>query len=103
MIETRLSHVFLYTFWTSKIINEPGPSDLEIMKYIPPDRIRPLVDTAAIDMAVMVVTTLHRVIIANPSTSPAWPITHVNLRNNITPQMLRRQGIKTPSIQPNET
>ena len=51
--------------------NEPGPSDLEIMKYIPPDRIRPLVDTAAIDMAVIVVTTLQRVIIASPSTSPA--------------------------------
>ncbi len=34
-------------------------------------------------------------------TSPACPTTHVSLRNNMVPQMLRRQRMNTPSIQPN--
>ena len=38
---------------------------------MPPDRILPLVETAAMEMAVMVVTTLQRVMMARPSTSPA--------------------------------
>ena len=42
--------------------------NLDIMKYTPPPFICPFVDTADMEMVVMVVTTLHMVITSRPCT-----------------------------------
>ena len=54
---------------------------------------------ADIDKLVKKVTALERVMMTRPSTSPAWPMTQVTLRKSMTPQMLRRQFMRTPSTQ----
>ena len=68
------------------------------MKYTPPPFICPFVDTADMEMAVRNVTTLAMVMRARPCRMPAWPMTQVRRRKSMTPQMLRRQGISTPSF-----
>ena len=61
----------------------------------------PFVDTADIEIVVMVVTTFDKTSTPIPSKIPACPTTHVRRRNNITPQMFRRHLMYTPSNQPN--
>ena len=46
---------------------------------------------------VTIVTKLHSPMTRRPSMSPAWPMTHVRRRKSMTPQMFKRQRMKTPS------
>lgn len=68
---------------------------------MPPPRIRPLVETADIEMVVIIVTQLQRVITRIPWSIPHCPTTQESLRNSITPQMLSKHRINTPWIHPN--
>lgn len=58
-------------------------------KYLPPFT-SPFVQIADIETDVIKVTTTESKIITEVSPVPAWPTTHDNLKNNITPQMFRR-------------
>ena len=53
------------------------------------------------ESAVRKVTMLAMVMRRRPWMMPAWPMTQVSLRKSMTPQMLRRHGISTPSFHVN--
>lgn len=67
---------------------------------MPPPLIRPFVETADMEMPVMIVTRLAKETMQSPSISPAWPTTQVSLRKSMTPQMLRIHLMNTPLTQP---
>ena len=78
-----------------------GPSEREIIKYVPPPLIWPFVLIADMDKAVNDVTA-----VAKRTIKIAWPIpasatTHERRKNSITPQIFNMHLIQTPWIQPN--
>lgn len=77
-----------------------GPSEREIIKYTPPTRTSPLVLMADKDNVVITQTTAEIPMMARDCRIPDSATTQDKRRNNITPQILSRQGIMTPTIHP---
>lgn len=77
-----------------------GPSEREMMKYTPPPFTSPLVLMADSESVVMTQTTAEMAIIINDHRMPDSATTQLRRKKSMTPQMLRRHGMSTPTIQP---
>lgn len=77
-----------------------GPSEREMMKYTPPPFTSPLVLMAERESVVMTQTTAEMAIIINDHRMPDSATTQLRRKKSMTPQMLSRHGMSTPTIQP---
>jgi hypothetical protein len=73
-----------------------APKDLLIKKYAPPPFTGALVAMADIDKEVRKVMVVERVTISKVPINPTLPTTQPNLRYMITPQIVSKDGVKTP-------